>query len=111
MKCNKWSADYRKQNKERLKDSERKRKFGLPLGAFDKTKDMQKGVCAVCGLPESAKRNGKIKELAVDHNHNTKEIRGLLCHRCNIALGLLNVDMFGILPLQMAIKYLEKRDG
>ena len=111
VKCNKWSADYRKQNKKKIDDGERKRKFGLELGEFDKTKDAQKGLCAICGLPESAKRKNKVKELAVDHNHTTKEIRGLLCHKCNIALGLLKVDIFGILPLQKAIKYLENGNG
>jgi hypothetical protein len=41
----------------------------------------QNGVCAVCGEPPNTKR------LAVDHDHQTGEIRGLLCMHCNTALG------------------------
>lgn len=49
----------------------------------------QKGSCALCHKP-----NVKGKKLAVDHDHKTGIIRGLLCNRCNAALGALgdNVD-------------------
>jgi hypothetical protein len=39
------------------------------------------GVCAVCGK--------KPKKLNVDHNHESGEIRGLLCKECNLAIGLI----------------------
>jgi len=44
----------------------------------------QKGCCAICNRHESQL---KLK-LAVDHNHKTGIIRGLICHRCNIGLGI-----------------------
>lgn len=49
----------------------------------------QYGVCAICKRPEFRYRNGKAESLGVDPNHTTGKIRGLLCHTCNSALGLL----------------------
>jgi len=68
----------------------------------------QKNLCAICGLPETDYQQYGVKNLAIDHNHRTKKVRGLLCSKCNRALGLLNVDNLGILNLQMAIKYLQE---
>lgn len=44
----------------------------------------QGGGCAICGSPRDAKRS-----LAVDHDHATGAIRGILCSGCNTGLGLL----------------------
>lgn len=53
----------------------------------------QNNLCAICNKPETAKdRNGNQKVLAIDHNHKTGQVRGLLCQNCNTALGLLNED-------------------
>lgn len=54
--------------------------------------DKQNGKCAICEKKESAKLNNKLTRLRVDHNHKTNKIRGLLCHRCNVSLGLLKED-------------------
>lgn len=51
---------------------------------------IQNNLCAICKEPETAKTNsGKIRILAMDHCAITKKVRGLLCHRCNVAIGLL----------------------
>jgi Recombination endonuclease VII len=47
--------------------------------------DAQNGVCAVCKLPSR-------RTLCVDHCHATRQVRGLLCDKCNTALGLLGDD-------------------
>jgi hypothetical protein len=49
----------------------------------------QDGVCAICHKPETMVRLGKVIRLAVDHDHGTGEVRGLLCYRCNRLLGNL----------------------
>ena len=104
------TKEYRK---EYYNDPERKfayrkryieREFGIKYEDYDKMLEEQRGVCAICGKPET-KPNAKY--LAVDHNHETGEVRGLLCNNCNRALGLLkdNVDV-----LQNAINYLKKHE-
>ena len=84
-----------------------KKSKGLPLPQFNEMVKAQKELCKICGLPEIEKSQyGKTKALTIDHNHVTKKVRGLLCSKCNRALGLLDVDRFGTLNLQMAINYL-----
>jgi hypothetical protein len=59
-----------------------RRKFGWTPKQYDEMLESQSGVCAGCGRPPAGE-----KRLAVDHDHKTDEIRGLLCDGCNIALG------------------------
>ena len=71
---------------------------------YEKLFNEQNGVCAICGLPETAKHaTGQFKKLSIDHCHTTGNIRGLLCRGCNTGIGSLNDD---ILILQKAIEYL-----
>ena len=70
--------------------------------------ESQNGVCAACGCKETAttrRKDQKIRRLAVDHNHKTGEIRGLLCVGCNRALGQLADDPERIEAL---LKYIRK---
>lgn len=59
--------------------------------------DSQKGCCAICKkslvFPDSK------KSYAVDHNHETGEVRGLLCGECNKALGLMKESKEAILQM------------
>jgi hypothetical protein len=48
------------------------------------------------------------RELAVDHNHETGQVRDLLCHNCNALLGMCREDKAVLLA---AIKYLWKWNG
>ena len=59
----------------------------------------QQGCCAICTRPFVGQRP------AVDHCHTTNKVRGLLCQKCNTAIGLLEDN---ITSLENAIKYLEK---
>lgn len=63
----------------------------------------QKDCCAVC---EVHKSNFK-KDLAVDHNHRTGTVRGLLCPKCNTALGLLEENEERIFKL---LDYIRKNE-
>lgn len=63
------------------------RTYGLAPGEYEAMLERQGGVCAICG-----KRPVTIR-LAVDHDHVTGRVRGLLCKRCNRALGLWEGDV------------------
>jgi hypothetical protein len=65
----------------------------------------QGNVCAICHRPEKVVRDGKQKALAVDHDHATGKVRGLLCSTCNLVLGRMedNPDL-----LRNAVFYLEQ---
>lgn len=49
----------------------------------------QKEVCAICYHPQ-AREGKRLKNLAVDHDHRTNKIRGLLCIACNTGMGWLD---------------------
>lgn len=59
-----------------------KRKFGLTPEQYDAMLQAQGGRCAIC-----RRRPTNGISLHVDHEHRTKRVRGLLCFRCNNALG------------------------
>lgn len=70
-----------------------KRNYGITSDQFDQLNTIQQGLCAICNKPENHKHK---KHLSVDHNHKTGKVRGLLCHSCNVVLGLIKEDL-GIL--------------
>lgn len=80
---------------------------GISLEDYEAMSAAQKGKCAICGrngnIPHS---NGKPQYMAVDHDHETGELRGLLCSPCNLGLGLFqDNDEF----LTNAARYLARR--
>jgi hypothetical protein len=62
-------------------------KFEISLADYDRLIEQQEGVCAICHLPESIPYKSAIRRLAVDHDHRTGNVRGLLCGRCNQMIG------------------------
>lgn len=73
---------------------------------YEKILKKQGNKCAICSQPESRidHRKNEPMRLVIDHCHETKEFRGLICHRCNIVLGCAK-DSEEI--LSEAIKYLK----
>jgi len=58
--------------------------YGITLADKKDMMTSQNGACAICG---EEFRNGK--DTHIDHNHSTGRVRGVLCSRCNFALGLI----------------------
>lgn len=75
-----------------------KNRYGLSIEGFESLIAIQKGVCAICG----AEPNGR---LHIDHCHTTGKVRGLLCVKCNLAIGLMNDNTALLLK---AIQYLQR---
>ena len=82
----------------------RHQKYGIDKPTYAKLLADQNNCCAICGKPEKY-RGVKLTPLVVDHNHETGEIRGLLCRGCNVGLGHLK-DSTTV--LEAAIVYLRK---
>ena len=73
----------------------------FPPELFKERLEQQNGVCAICGDADAGGRGA----FHADHDHKKETPRGVLCHRCNIALGHFK-DSTEI--LQSAIDYLKK---
>lgn len=76
-------------------------KYGLTEQAYLAMNLAQGGLCAICRQAQATKQKSR---LCVDHCHQTGRVRGLLCDRCNRALGLFADSAE---RLDVAIKYLK----
>jgi hypothetical protein len=67
------------------------KKYGITLEEYDAYWIVFKGKCGICNInlkrPEPTKGQ-ELNAAALDHDHKTGNIRGLLCNGCNKALGL-----------------------
>ena len=105
---------WRLANPEKERLARRKNKlrstYGLSLDEYNAMFKAQSGVCKICGKPEikmqkrGSDTNLTPESLHVDHDHATGAIRGLLCYRCNTALGKFD-DRPDL--LRKAAKYVE----
>lgn len=97
----KWYLENRDRANAIFRNSKRKKRYakiGISEEGFQELLRRQHGRCAIC----RAKPKDGIR-LAVDHDHKTGKVRGLLCKHCNQALGHFRDDP---IRLQKAISYL-----
>lgn len=73
--------------KERAHELMVQKTYGLPPGGYAKLLAYQGGKCWIC-----RRATGKTKRLAVDHDHRTGEVRGILCGPCNKLLAHVRDD-------------------
>lgn len=83
-------------------------RFGITAADYAALLAAQAGVCAICRQPETYEWKGKTQRLAVDHNHQTKQVRGLLCRNCNVFIGIAGESLN---RLQAAQDYLMKHES
>jgi hypothetical protein len=78
---------YRAAHLEEIKDWGRRYRHGVSQAEFDALLNSQGGACAIC-----RKTNWNGRGPNIDHDHVTGNIRGILCHNCNVALGHIGDD-------------------
>lgn len=86
---------YYLENIEKCRDYERKRacaKYGLTVEQFDSLWEKQDGKCAICGTSFVGLGGDQNLRPRIDHCHDSGFVRGLLCNKCNRALGLFSDD-------------------
>lgn len=96
-----YGHQYRAGRKEEIVGYALQRTYGITLAEYDTMLIAQGGGCAICG--RSPEENGR--RLGVDHDHETGEVRGLLCGNCNQGIGFFKDDTG---RLRSAANYLEK---
>lgn len=94
-----YQAEYRDKNREKLNAHKRESKtyralrlkysYNMTVEDYNNMLESQQGKCLICDkhYTEVARQY-----LCVDHCHKTGKVRGLLCHNCNSALGLIKED-------------------
>lgn len=118
-----YLREWRDANPNHRRSKHLEEKYGLTLADYDEAFKEQHGCCAICHTPGiSLSMTGEgPKALAVDHDHNTGEIRDLLCDHCNRGLGFfednpaLLMEAAGYIllhrPLPKVFQYPVKRMG
>lgn len=95
-------AKRRRNQPDTIKNEKLRLSFGITIHEYNQMMEDQGACCAICGINNSELK----RSLSVDHCHATGRVRGLLCGKCNSALGLLGDS---INNLRNAISYLENR--
>ena len=92
------AAEYYRRHRQEWRRYMLVSKWGMSPAEYDEMLEAQGGVCAIC---KGSEKDGRY--LSVDHDHNSGKVRGLLCQRCNVLVG-----MAGDSPtvLTSAIRYL-----
>lgn len=102
---------YRENHEENVRkiyDASLRRNYGITIEDYERMKEEQGGRCLACGDEETPETNptGARRFLVVDHDHDTGEVRGLLCFQCNKGLGHFKDDPGRLIA---AFLYLERK--
>jgi hypothetical protein len=99
-KRNEWRKKNPERNRQIKMPSHLKARYGITLEEYDSIMANASGTCDICGLETNRTKKGS----QLDHCHRTGKIRGVLCAKCNTALGLFDDNRE---TLRRAIDYLE----
>lgn len=101
-RCRPCEKIWRVKNPDKIRNSVLKRVYGIDLNEYNRLLKNQQNKCILCTLIGDLGYN-KDKSLAVDHDHTTGTVRGLLCSGHNTGLGYFGDNLQGI---EIALNYL-----
>lgn len=96
----------RKQDPEKYINQQLRNRYDIGFSDYLEILISQSNSCGICRnpIPDILKLSASERRLIhVDHNHTTQKVRGILCNKCNLAIGLLKDDPIIILA---AYKYI-----
>jgi len=96
---------YRDRHPHAHRKAHRLSRYGITSEAFAKMEQEQNHQCKICGATSAQNAD---RDWSIDHDHQTGKVRGLLCFKCNILLGMVG-DQISI--LESAIKYLKENSN
>jgi Autographiviridae endonuclease VII len=99
---------YRNENPEKIRDCKLRQAYGVGIKYFDAKLKEQDNSCGACKQNVKTKWRGKEVSMALDHDHKTGKARGVLCIKCNRALGLLEDNQETIMGLLEYIRKYQK---
>lgn len=95
-------TSYSKIHPEKAKAVYLKSKYNLTLEEYNTILKKQNNSCSICKIDF---KTIKLKHIHIDHCHITGKVRGILCHSCNTALGLIKDNKETLLQM---VKYLSQ---
>lgn len=104
----KWRENFKKDAEGYalyIKERNLQSRYGINVDTMLEMIDTQEGLCGLCKKPFGETR---AKSPAVDHDHSTGRIRGILHQACNMAIGHLGDSEEGI---QNALNYFSAQSG
>jgi hypothetical protein len=97
--CKKKKYPTTAEQKQRAYERNIKRNYGITVDDYNAMYESQGGLCLGC------KRGNNGSRFHIDHCHTTGEVRGLLCSKCNAALGLLEDNIETLSNLIVYLSY------
>jgi|SRR6516162_11685832 len=99
-----WRIKHPEQYRRIIKNADLQKSFGITIEDYERMYKEQQGLCAICKVD---KPTGKKKYFSVDHEHATGKVRGLLCGKCNVKLGVIENQEW----MEAANAYLRKHSA
>jgi Recombination endonuclease VII len=95
-----WVSKNKEKNNIYKRKYQLNKKYNITLDQFNEMLFKQENKCGICG-------NTFLRIPDIDHNHKTGKVRGLLCHNCNLIIGLAKDKLT---TLNNAIKWIKERN-
>jgi hypothetical protein len=97
-----WKHENKVKMTETARNSRYLYRYGITTEEYDQMLQSQGSKCKICGGTDTGRKTSRF--FSIDHCHVTNNVRGLLCHPCNVGIGKFNDDP---VLIRRAIQYLK----